>query len=55
MGQIAEYLGLYRLIPAAGKAFVAMPQKVAGGDIAVPRYEGAALLDETALPLLLDR
>src|ERR1035437_7749085 len=52
-GQIAEYFGLYRLVPAAGKTFVAMPQKVAGGDVAVPRYEGTPFLDKAAFPLFL--
>ena len=29
-GQVAEYFGLDRLIPAARKALVAMPEEVAG-------------------------
>jgi len=52
--QIAENFGGYGLIPPARKAFVAVPEKIAGGYISVPRYKRAPLLDEAAFPPFLE-
>ena len=46
LSQIAEYLGLHLLRPAAGIAEVAVPEEIAGGNIAVPGDESTPLLDE---------
>jgi len=54
MGQVAEDFGLYRLIPSARKAFVAMPQKVTGRYVATPGYERTTFLDKAAFSLFLE-
>ena len=50
--QVAEYLGLHLLCPAAGITEIAVPEEIAGRDVPFPGDESTPFFNEITAPLL---